>query len=180
MERMLIYISILSGFAIVEAFIGISFKNVHVVVDFIKFLFMVCALVFSLKALQMGKKAKDDQFNFGYRRFNILAAFINADYLIFTFIFDLVDNFHHLIESWDAENHHDHEAKEVQAHDKPSHQNETHYYLTLFAFLKILVISIYLIVENNEMPLQDYMVTNWLNWPHTYQRIQLKAKIKDC
>jgi Co/Zn/Cd efflux system component len=60
---------------------------------------MVGTMIFSLKSLKLSQKPKDDSFNFGYRRFNILAAFFNSVYLIFTFIFDVVDNLHHLAEN---------------------------------------------------------------------------------
>ncbi len=85
--------------------IGISHTNVHIVRDFLNCLLMVCALVFSSKALEMSNKANDDTYNFGYRRYNILAAFINTVYLLFSFMFGFVDNLHHIVEHWEAQGH---------------------------------------------------------------------------
>lgn len=77
----------------------------HIVRDFLNFVLLIGALYFSSVALKLSSKPKDDEFNYGYRRFNILAAFINAVYLIFTFIFDFVDLLHHMVEHWEEESH---------------------------------------------------------------------------
>jgi Co/Zn/Cd efflux system component len=104
-ENLLLYITVICSFAIVEGMIGISHTNVHIVRDFLNCLLMVCALVFSSKALEMSNKANDEIYNFGYRRYNILAAFINTVYLLFSFMFGFVDNLHHIVEHWEAQGH---------------------------------------------------------------------------
>ena len=68
---------------------------------------MLTALGFSSKALALSQKPKDEDYIFGYRRHNLLAAFVNTAYLLFSFIFTLVDNLHHMVEHWDAESEHD-------------------------------------------------------------------------
>ena len=46
----------------------------------------------------------DRHYNYGMaRRMNLLAAFFNCVYLIFTFVFDWVENLHHIMEHWDAD-----------------------------------------------------------------------------
>lgn len=101
----MLYISLFGSFAVIEGLIGFSHINVHIVRDFLNFVLMIAAMYFSSKALQLSQKPKDDEFNYGYRRFNILAAFINSVYLIFTFIFDFVDILHHSVEHWEEESH---------------------------------------------------------------------------
>ena len=48
-------------------------------------------------------KAKDDDYPFGYRRFNVMAAFVNSVYLLFSFVFGFVDNLHHMVEHWEVD-----------------------------------------------------------------------------
>ena len=45
----------------------------------------------------------DRHYNYGVaRRMNLLATFFNCVYLIFTFVFDWVENLHHIMERWEA------------------------------------------------------------------------------
>ena len=97
-ERLLIYIAVLGAFAVVEGIIGLSCGNVHIINDFINFLIMMTALVISFRCIKLSQNPSDDHYNYGYRRLNLLATFINTVFLIFAFIFNLVDNFHHLAE----------------------------------------------------------------------------------
>lgn len=85
--------------------IGISHTNVHLVRDFLNTFLMMAALCFSSKALELSLKPKDEEYNFGYRRYNILAAFINCVYLLFSFMFNFVDNLHHIVEHWEFDSH---------------------------------------------------------------------------
>lgn len=55
--------------------------------------------------MKLSIKPKDDEYNYGYRRFNTLASFVNAVYLVFTFIFEFVDQLHHIVEHWEEESH---------------------------------------------------------------------------
>jgi hypothetical protein len=52
-------------------------------------------------------------------------------------------------------------------------------YLTLFSFLKIVILGAYLYFESRHQDITDYMQVNWLGWPKSPEdRITLKAKIK--
>lgn len=93
------------SFAIVEGMIGITHTNVHLVRDFLNSFLMISALVFSSKALQLSLNKEDDDYEYGYRRFNILAAFVNSVYLMFSFMFNFVDNLHHMVEHWEIDSH---------------------------------------------------------------------------
>jgi len=81
------YITVMASFALVECMIGLSHSNVHIVRDALNVFLMLGALVFSGKALQLSQKPRDDEYPFGYRRFNIMAAFVNSVYLLFSFVF---------------------------------------------------------------------------------------------
>lgn len=50
----------------------------------------------------------------------------------------------------------------------------------MFSFLRLLIICVYLYVEQKELPIQEYMKTNWSNWPSSINKTQLKIKIKAC
>lgn len=188
----MLYISLFGSFAVIEGLIGFSHINVHIVRDFLNFVLMICALLFSSKALQLSQKPKDEDFNYGYRRFNILAAFINSVYLVFTFIFDFVDILHHSVEHWEVESHDhtqpgekpqqpQHESKNLsKTHDDEAHIMEMNFYLALFSFLRLLIIMAYLYLESKHFPVHDYLQTNWLNWPSPNNKSALKAKIKQC
>ena len=95
----------MGSFAIVEGMIGITHTNVHLVRDFLNSFLMLGALVFSSKALEISLNPKDEDYFYGYRRYNILAAFVNSVYLMFSFMFSFVDNLNHLIEHWEIESH---------------------------------------------------------------------------
>jgi Co/Zn/Cd efflux system component len=99
------YITVLGSFAIVECLLGLSHSNVHIVRDALNVFLMLAALVFSSKALQLSQKPRDDEYPFGYRRFNIMAAFVNTVYLLFSFVFQFVDNLHHMLEHWESDQH---------------------------------------------------------------------------
>ena len=136
----------------------------------------------SLKALTIYQKPRDDKFNFGYRRINILAAFVNTIYLLFSFIFDFMENLHHVIEHWEEESHetdvagtHSHNSMNLNnAHDDIAHIKEMNFYIALFSLLRLLVIGAYLFVETKILPVEDYMQENWFNWPKPNNKTALK------
>lgn len=88
-----------------EGVIGIVHINVHLIRDFFNGMLMLSALGFSSKALDLAQKQDSNSFLYGYRRFNILAAFVNSCYLLFSFVFGFVDNLHHMVEHWEEESH---------------------------------------------------------------------------
>jgi Co/Zn/Cd efflux system component len=138
------YITIIASFAIVECMIGLSHTNVHIVRDSLNVFLMLSALVFSSKALQLSQKPKDEDYPFGYRRFNVLAAFVNSVYLLFSFVFSFVDNLHHMVEHWEV----DQNSSLPSSHDDISHIKEVNSYLTLFTFLKMCILGAYLYFES--------------------------------
>ena len=183
------YITVIASFAIVECMIGLSHTNVHIVRDSFNVFLMLSALVFSSKALQLSQKPKDDDYPYGYRRFNIMAAFVNSVYLLFSFIFNFVDNLHHMLEHWEVDSHQADSQGTVSNsttiaalksfHDDISHLKEVNQYLTLFSFLKLVILGAYLYFESRHQDIMDYMQVNWLGWPKSPEdRITLKAKIK--
>jgi len=103
------------SFAIVEGMIGITHTNVHLVRDFLNSFLMISALVFSSKALELSLNKEDEDYEYGYRRFNILAAFVNSVYLMFSFMFNFVDNLHHMVEHWEIDSHNS--SNSSSAHD---------------------------------------------------------------
>lgn len=50
-ESLLMYITVMASFAIVECMIGLSHSNVHIVRDSLQVFLMLAALMFSSKAL---------------------------------------------------------------------------------------------------------------------------------
>ena len=52
-ESLLMYITVMASFAIVECMIGLSHSNVHIVRDSLQVFLMLAALMFSSKALQL-------------------------------------------------------------------------------------------------------------------------------
>lgn len=129
--------------------IGLSHTNVHLVRDFLNCLLMLSALVFSSKALQLSQKPKNDDYPFGYRRYNIMAAFVNSVYLMFSFLFNFVDNLHHMVEHWEEEKHSSEgSAPGFHTHDDVSHIKEMNSYLTLFTFLRMIILGAYLYFES--------------------------------
>jgi hypothetical protein len=50
-EQLLMYITVMASFAIVESMIGLSHSNVHIVRDSLNMFLMLAALMFSSKAL---------------------------------------------------------------------------------------------------------------------------------
>lgn len=142
------------SFAIVEGMIGISHTNVHLVRDFLNSFLMMGALCFSSKALELSLKPQDEDYNFGYRRYNILAAFVNCVYLMFSFLFNFVDNLHHIVEHWEFDQHLNDTAIQTEhnhivqhQHDDVQHMKEMNQYLGLFTFLRLCVLGFYLYFE---------------------------------
>ena len=62
-------------------------------------------LVMSYQAAKMAKKERDSQFNYGYLRLNVMAAFVNTVYIISKGLFGFLDTIHHMIEQWDRDSH---------------------------------------------------------------------------
>ena len=50
-------------------------------------------------------------------------------------------------------------------HDNVAHLKEVNQYLTLFTFLKMMILGAYLYFESKNHDITDYMQVNWLGWP---------------
>ena len=143
--------------------LGVFHTNVHLIRDFMNCILMLSALAFSSKALQLSFKTKTNSFLFGYRRFNVLAAFVNSVYLLFSFVFGFVDNLHHMVEHWEADSHAKEDGNQLNSvklktiHDEVSHIKEMNQYLTLFTLMKLGIFGIYLYFESRSYNIQGYM-----------------------
>jgi len=182
-KRLVLYITVLGSFSLVEGVIGVLHVNVHLIRDFFNSMLMLCALGFSSKALELASKAQSHAFVFGYARVNVLAAFVNACYLLFSFVFGFVDNLHHMVEHWEEESH----AREAALgdprhirtiHDDVAHIKEMNSYLTLFTFLRLVIFAAYLYLEGRNHNVASYMRDNWLDWPPVGDKAALKAKLR--
>lgn len=114
----------MSSFTLVQGLIGASTKNAHVIRDFLNFTALIIALGFSTRAIDIWNESEyenqidlqgddieggiaiasmsyDRHYNFGQRRINLLATFFNCVFMIFIFVFDWVENIHHVMEHWD-------------------------------------------------------------------------------
>ena len=91
----------LSVFAVVEAIIGFTHHNVHIIRDFLTSALMITSIIISHRAIQLSRRKRNHEYNFGYRRANIVAAFVNMVYLICKSLFGFLDILHHVIEHWE-------------------------------------------------------------------------------
>ena len=120
-----------------------------------------------------------------------MAAFVNSVYLLFSFVFNFVDNLHHMVEHWEEESHAtqaENDNSTVPAssmklktiHDDVQHIKEMNQYLTLFNLLRLFIFSIYLYFESKNYNITTYMMDNWLYWPSVFDKTALKLKVKQC
>lgn len=80
-----------------------------------------------------------------------MAAFVNSVYLVNSFIFTFVDNLHHMVEHWEEEAHSAEDESTqglTKTHDDVSHIHEMTSYLTLFTFLRMVILGAYLYFES--------------------------------
>jgi Co/Zn/Cd efflux system component len=75
------YVVALTVFAVIEGLIGFTRGNVHVIRDFLNAGLMVGCMVLSYNAARMSRQKRSNEFTYGYRRLNILAAFTNTVYI---------------------------------------------------------------------------------------------------
>jgi hypothetical protein len=68
----------------------------------------------------------------------------------------------------------------TKGHDDVAHIKEMNTYLTLFSFLKMVILGAYLYFETKNQDITDYMAINWLGWPTIQNKAALKEKIKQC
>jgi len=107
----------MGSITLVEGVLGISLFNVHILRDFFNVLLLILTMGFTMKAIDIwnektaegGKRRRnrdlDPNWQFGFRRFCLLATFFNCAFLLFTAIFDYMEAFHGFMESWEGQTH---------------------------------------------------------------------------
>ena len=93
-----LYAVALSGVAGIEAIQGFALGNAHIVRDFVAGALLIAMLVMSYHAAKLAKKERDHEFNYGYLRLNIMAAFINTVYIMSKSLFGFLETIHLMIE----------------------------------------------------------------------------------
>jgi hypothetical protein len=54
-----------------------------------------------------------------------MAAFVNSVYLLFSFVFNFVDNMHHMLEHWETDSHDKNSTQSIKNfHDDVAHLKE--------------------------------------------------------
>ena len=86
---------------VAEGFIGFSSGNVHIIRDFLTAGLMVGGLILSFNAAKFARRKRNSEFNFGFKRVNIWAAFVNMVYIMCNTVFSFIDNLHHAVEHWE-------------------------------------------------------------------------------
>ena len=79
---------------------GIAHKDIDLLRDCLNSMLLVGTLVLSTRANSLSNQLdEDDQYDYGGRRLNLVAAFVNLVYLTFCFVFSIVDSLHFLVDS---------------------------------------------------------------------------------
>lgn len=117
---------------------------------------LVCALYVSNKALTISKQVADSSYTLGYRRINILAAFCNCIYIQCMELFTLLETIHHLIEHWESQSHQNNEAVNL-SHDDDKHQDQIKKWISLFAWIRLLLSILFLFFDQSFLNLTAYM-----------------------
>ena len=84
-------LALTSTFLIAEVVAGIAFNSLALLSDAAHMFTDAAALAIALAAIQVGQKKANEEFTFGYRRFEILAAAFNAILLFGVAIYVLVE-----------------------------------------------------------------------------------------
>ena len=90
---------------LIEAIQGFALANAHIIRDFLTQALLIGMLLMSYKAAKLSLKNRDHEFNYGYMRVNIMAAFINTVYIMSKSLFGFLDSIHHMIELWELDSH---------------------------------------------------------------------------
>ena len=85
---------------LIEAIIGFTHHNGYIIRDFLLSAIMIASIMISQRALQLSRKKRNHEYNFGYRRMNILAAFVNMVYILVMGVFGALETVEHMIEHW--------------------------------------------------------------------------------
>jgi cobalt-zinc-cadmium efflux system protein len=90
-RRLAIALALTSTFLIAEVVAGIVFNSLALLSDAAHMFTDAAALAIALAAIRVGQKKANEEFTFGYRRFEILAAAFNAILLFGVAIYVLVE-----------------------------------------------------------------------------------------
>ena len=90
-RRLAIALALTSTFLIAEVVAGIAFNSLALLSDAAHMFTDAAALAIALAAIRVGQKKATEEFTFGYRRFEILAAAFNAILLFGVAIYVLVE-----------------------------------------------------------------------------------------
>ena len=83
----------LSIITVLEAITGFSKANAKVVHSFLSDTILILMLALSYYAAKLAKKERDQRFNYGYLRLNIMAAFANTVYIMSKSLFSFLGAF---------------------------------------------------------------------------------------
>mmetsp|Transcript_33538 Transcript_33538/g.44233 ORF Transcript_33538/g.44233 Transcript_33538/m.44233 type:complete len:95 (+) Transcript_33538:9-293(+) len=87
------YAAALATITVLEAITGFSKANANVLRSFMSHSFLILMLAQSFWAAKLAKKERDEKFNYGYVRLNIMAAFANTVFLMSKSLFGFLDCF---------------------------------------------------------------------------------------
>ncbi len=90
-RRLAVALALTSTFLIAEVVAGIAFNSLALLSDAAHMFTDAAALAIALAAIRVGQKKATEEFTFGYRRFEILAAAFNAILLFGVAIYVLVE-----------------------------------------------------------------------------------------
>lgn len=57
-------------------------------------------------------------------------------------------------------------------HGAELHRSESHFFISIMAVLRIILVTAYLYFEAKKIPLYSYMQTNWMGWPQYHKHDQ--------
>lgn len=95
------YAAFLSGITIIEGVSGFIKGNAHIVRDFLASTILIAMLGMNHHAVAKARQERDQQFNYGYQRLSLMAAFINTIYIMTKSLFSFMETIHQMIEQWE-------------------------------------------------------------------------------
>lgn len=97
-RRLAIALALTSTFLVAEVVAGIAFNSLALLSDAAHMFTDAAALAIALAAIRVGQRKPTEDFTFGYRRFEILAAAFNAILLFAVAIYVLVEGVKRIVE----------------------------------------------------------------------------------
>ena len=87
------FVAALATVTVLEAITGFSKGNGILLRSFLQNAFLILMLGQSYVAAKYARKERDQKFNYGYSRLNIMAAFANTVFLMSRSLFGFIDAF---------------------------------------------------------------------------------------